>query len=63
MGRLNVTLQAFGRAVDIAAEAADMLLLQLVDLHVLLVELLQLEGPGTLLTGKVELCGGGHFTG
>ena len=46
---------SLGGAVDESADVADVLLLELVDLLVLLVELLQLEGAGTLAAGVVVL--------
>jgi hypothetical protein len=54
VGRLNVALQALGRPVHVAAEAAHVLLLKHVHLHVLLVELVQLEGARALLARVVE---------
>ena len=55
---LDVTFEAFGRAVDEAADVAAMLLLEVVDLLVLVVKLLELESARTLVAGVLKLT---HF--
>ncbi len=51
---LDVTFKAFRRAVDEAADVAAMLLLEVVNLLVFVVELLELESAGALVTGELE---------
>jgi hypothetical protein len=51
---LDVTFEAFGRAVDEAADVTAMLLLEVVNLFVLFVELLKLEGARALFASELK---------
>ena len=57
MSCFHVTLQTLGSTVHIATDVADMLLLQLMHFLMFFIELLQFEGPGTLLADKVVIIG------